>query len=144
MVGGYAIELLRHPAVETSQPSLHVRHRNVHLCGGECTRKSRVRISVYDHDVRAIGVQVRLDGLEHAAGLKPLGTGTYSQVGVGAWDLELRKKYLRHRVVIMLSGMDDPVLDAQRGGFHRPRDGRNLHELWTRTDDADGAQLAGH
>src|SRR5271156_6068997 len=114
MVGGYPIELLRHPPVETAQPGFHVRHRNMHLCGGESTRKSPIGISIYDPRVRAIGMQVRLDVLEHAAGLIPLGTGAYSQVGVGPWDLELREKYLRHRVVIVLSGMDDPVLDAHR------------------------------
>ena len=105
-VGDDAVDLLRHPAVETAQAGLDVGHRRPQFGGGDGAGQRRVDVADHDHHVRAFLQQYFFESHHHAGGLLSVGAGADAQVDVGAGDAQLVEKDLGHFVVVVLTGVE--------------------------------------
>src|SRR5215469_12857266 len=110
MVGNNAVDLLRHAAVETAQPSLHVRHRNVQLDRCQCAGEGRIGIAVNTHAIRPVGHQDILDFFQHSRRLRSLASRSHAQAVIRTWQWKLLEENVSHPEVIVLSGIQQQML----------------------------------
>src|SRR6185369_6690451 len=61
-------------------------------------------------------------------------------MSVGLWQVQIAKERIRHRCVVMLSGVNDERQEGFGTLFHRGHDWRHFHEVGPRTDDVDDFQ----
>ena len=134
VVGEDAVVLLGHAAVEGAQPGFEVGDLEVHLHCGEGAGEGGVGVAVDEGPVRLVLLEDLVHPGEHRAGLAAVGAGTDGEVHVRCRDPQVREEDVAHRGVVVLSGVDDDVLDVVplRGGI---RDRGELDELWARTHD---------
>jgi hypothetical protein len=137
VVGHDAVELLRHRAVERAHPGLDVRDRDVRLRGGEAAGERRVRVAVDEHEIRALSLQQRAEGSQHARGLLGVGPAVDAELALGARHAELLDEHGAELVVVVLAGVDEQLLVL---GPEQARHGGGLDELRPVPDDRDDAQ----
>jgi hypothetical protein len=102
----HPVVLLRHRQVPASQPGLDVGDRGV--AGRPRPRQRRVGVAVDEHVVRPLGPDDRRDPCAH-----PLDVGRVEIERVGRrWQVELVEEHLRELAVVVLTRVDDDLLDA--------------------------------
>ena len=131
------VDLLGHRAVERAEARLDVPHGDRELGGGERCRHRRVDVSRDEHDVGTLGFEDRLEALHHPSGLHRVRSRSDAENVIGLADAELLEEDPRHRVVVVLSRVDQRVPDRPRASGERGDDRRGLHEVGTRADDRD-------
>ena len=77
--------------------------------------------------------QHRLDALDDARGLHRMRARAHGQILVGRGDAEITKEVGGHAVIVVLSGVHDDLLDAERPG--RAMHWRELGKVRPRADD---------
>jgi hypothetical protein len=107
MIRHYPVDLLGHSTVKAPEPGFDMCNRDVKLGGGKSPGKSRVRVTVHDHEIRFLMKEDFFHPHQHIAGLLSMGTGTDIEMIVRSWDQEFLKKNIRHLRVIVLAGMDE-------------------------------------
>ena len=80
----------------------------------------------------------RLEALHHARGLHGVRARADLQHAVGRADPELVEEDLRHRLVVVLAGVHEQVLEA-RPALDLGDDGRHLDEVRPGSDDGQDA-----
>src|SRR2546429_8571538 len=103
-----------------------MRYGYVKLRPGKCPREGRVRIAVDQEPVRLLLERDRLDAGEHRSGLGPVAARSDTQVYIGPRDRELAEEQVRHRVVVVLPGVDEELFVCLA---QDARDGRGLDEV---------------
>ena len=139
MVRDYAVDFLRHPAIETPETRLDMNHRDMHFGGSQRTGESRICIAIHQNAVWLLGKQYVLNRHQHRTGLSPMRPRADAQVYIGRRNFQAIEKDAGHCVVIMLTGMHQNFLvalaqlPAQRGSLDelrpRPHKTRYLHSL---------------
>src|SRR5438094_8752648 len=105
-----------------------MRYGYVKLCPGQGARESRVRVAVHEQAVRPLLDRYRLDAGQHRACLRPVRAGADLEIDVRGRDPELPEEKIRHRVVVVLAGVDEKLLVRAAQGT---RDRSRLDELGT-------------
>ena len=72
-VGDDPVDLLGHRAVEAAQPRLDVGERHQRLGGDQRSGQGRVDVAGDDHQVGPLGLDQRLEALDHPGGLLRVG-----------------------------------------------------------------------
>ena len=111
MVGDDAVVLLGHPSVERTQTRLEVRQRDVHLDRRKGARRRGVGVPVHHHPVGPVLLERLVHLAEHGPRLTSVRVGTDRQVHVGGGDAEVTEEDIRHGDVVVLTGVDDDVVD---------------------------------
>ena len=127
------VDLLGHRVVEAPQSRLDVGDRDPELGRDERGGERRVHVAV-DDDERGLEVQEhRLESDHQRGGLRRLRPRADAQIDVRLGQTEVAEEDVRHRRVVVLAGVDEPLRHASRGqgGQHR----RGLHEVGTSPDD---------
>ena len=125
------------------RPCLHVADPLIELARDERCGQRRVDIAGDEHDVRRQLDEHRLEALHHARGLNGVSARTNVERVIRSADSELLEEDPGHRVVVVLAGMHEHVLEL------RPRvepcsDRRDLHVIRARADDGDDPPGAKH
>ena len=96
----------------------------VQLRSHQRARQRRVGVAVDDQPVGAVVERDRLDAREHGGRLRAMGTGTHLEVAVRRRDRELAEEQVRHRVVVVLAGVQQKLLmlPAQHARHRRSLD----------------------
>ena len=135
LIGQHPVDLLRHGAVEASQPGFDMRDRDAHLRGDERAGERRVDIA---DDEDQVGRP-----LENADS-KPAMTAAVccawlpeptSSVTSGGSISSSSKNICDRSGVVVLAGMDQPGRKAAGSCRELALDRRNLHEVGTRASD---------
>ena len=127
--------LLGHREVTAPKPRLHVREADARCDRRARSRQGRVRVSVDEDEVRTLAAQRLRDSRLHRAWVCGLEIEPVPRVR----QLELLEEDLRQLPVVVLSGMDDDLVDAggtkgdgKRGGLDElrpvPDHREELHE----------------
>ena len=111
MIGESAIVLLGHRRVEAAQTRLEVAHRDVELHRGERGRERRVHVTGYDDEVRTQLEERPLELVERARRLLGMGPRSDRELDVRLRQRELGEEDVRHQVVVVLTGVDQTLLD---------------------------------
>lgn len=132
MIGHHAVDLFRHPPVETPQPRLYVSHPHRQLRRRQRARQSGIRVAVDQQVVWPFGQQNIFDSLEHGRGLRGVRTGPRPKVGVRPGQFQPVEEDSGHFVVVVLPRVNQefPVPLAQRAA-----DRRCLDELGPSSDN---------
>src|SRR6185369_7929719 len=83
-----------------------------------------------------------LEGNHYAGGLLRVGTRADFKVQVGAWNVEVFEKRIAHRLVVVLTGVDEQGLESSRTPPHFLDHRRYLHEVRPGADDVDYSEHA--
>ena len=94
----------------------------------------RVDVAGDDHQIWLLRRADTFESHHHLRGLFGVGTGTDPQVDVGQRHAQITEEDVRHRDVVVLSGVNELLLgeSSPRDGFHHRRD---LHEVGASSDD---------
>jgi hypothetical protein len=140
VVRHHAVELLRHPAVETAETCLDVRDRDPQLRRGEGTSKRGVGVAVHEHGVGSLGLENRAKQQEKSTRLLGMGAPADTQCVVGSWQTQLGKECAGHLLIPVLARVEEDLLMAgAKGGPER----RGLDELRAGPHDADDSHGVG-
>ena len=132
-----------HRPIEAAQPCLDMAHAPSKLLGGERCGERRVDIARHEHNIRAEFLQQRLQPLEYPSGPSGVRPRADLGIGVGPGQSQLSEEHPRHRVVIVLPGVDEDVLDV-RPFREAAGDGCHLHEVRAGANDRQHASLSSH
>ena len=136
-IGQHAIDLFGHGPVAAAQPRLDVRQQRpravgiLQLCRGQRARQRRVDVADDDNGRRLMLEQGRLEPLQHAPGLRAVRPRADGQGDVRPGQAQLPEEDVRHRLVVVLAGMDDLRVEIR----HRAQtleERRDLHEVGPR------------
>ena len=122
-----------HGAVKAAQTRLQVTQWNPEPLGGERSGKRAVDVARHQHEVRLDLLHDLHQLGDHVGKLQARGTGMQLEDVVGS-QVKLVKKDLRHRLVVVLPGVDQGELGA-RDGIHHLAKARDLDEVGARADD---------
>jgi len=131
-----AVDLLRHGAVEASQPGLHVSHRNPKLYGGDGGSRRGVHVAHHEHQIRTDRIQDRFESSHHFGGLNRMRAGADTETEVEWLDIQVPEELLRHASIVMLAGVDEDR-DDLGVALHLPDQGGELDEIGPGPDDVD-------
>ena len=128
-VGGDAVDLLGHLAVEAAQAGLDVRHRDAELDRGERGGERRVDVAHHQHQVRASapGARSRCPPSRARSGSRAIPTPTCRKTS-GRGSPRSRKKTPESSAVVVLPGMEQERLD-RRPAPHLGEQRRQLDEV---------------
>ena len=136
MVGDHAVDLLGHPPVERTQPGLDVRDGDAVLGSDQGGGKRRIRVAIDEDGIGSGIAQDRVEGDQHPRGLLGPRPSPDIEVMVRRRQPELAEEGSRHRIVPVLTRVDELESNrARRSGLQR----RRLDELGSRPDDAEDA-----
>ena len=127
LVGEHAVQFLGHRPVVRAESGLDMRDGDLELRRHQRCRKRRRHIPRYDEHVRPLVLEHRLEALEHARSLHRRRACTHLERPVRRRDAEFVEEDLRHRVVIVLTRVNQDVVDpapSEVGGYRR-----DLHEV---------------
>ena len=144
LVGDHAVQLLGHRAVEAAEARLDVPHGDQQLGGHDRPGHRRVDVAGDQHDVRRRLEQHRFQPLHHTRGLLRVRSRADVEVVVGLPHAQLVQEHLRHRVVVVLAGMHDELLELVRPPRKLGDDRRGLHEVRARPDDGHDPAATAH
>ena len=132
-VGDAPVDLLGHRVVEAAQAGLDVRDRAQRLGRDQRGGQRRVHVAVDDHERRSDGRERALERDHQRRRLARLGARPDAEVDVGRGQPEVAEEHVGHGRVVVLAGVDEPLVRAPRP--ERRDDGRGLHEVGPRADD---------
>ena len=132
-VGQHTVDLLRHGAVEGAEPRLDVGDADAALHGHERRGEGGVDVADDDDPVRLRLGQHRLEPRHDLRGLHGVGPGAHLEVHVRGGQSELLEEDPGHLLVVVLTGVDEDLLEAAPG-LHRLVDGGDLHEVGPGSD----------
>lgn len=112
MICRSSIDFLRHGPVEGAEARLYVSDRQVEFGGGECSRDRGVGVAVHQDPVGVKALQRYLETLQHPSGLLAVWAASHLEVDRRIRKVETLEEGLRHQGVVVLSGVDDRVIDA--------------------------------
>ncbi len=121
-VGHDAVDLLGHRAVEGAQTGLDVGDRQAELDRDQRGRQRGVDIAGDEHDVGTLREQHWLQALHDAGGLLRVRARSDAQTVVGLSDAELLEEDLRHRGVVVLTCVNQHVLELFLASLERADD----------------------
>ena len=107
MISHNAVDLFRHPPVETPEPCFHVPDRDMEFCRRKRTGKDRIRIALDKNDIRRILFEYLLDTCHDLSGLHGMAAGTDVKIMVWRRQLQFFEKNPVHLIGVMLPGMED-------------------------------------
>ena len=120
-------------AVERAQPRLDVGDGDASLDRDQGAGERGVDVTEHDDLVDRVDLEPFLERGHYAGGLHGVRPRAHAEVDVGLRNAEVPEQGLRHRPVVVL-----PRVDEQRLLAHlpqRPHQGRDLHEVRSRTSD---------
>jgi hypothetical protein len=135
LVGDEAVELLGHRPVEAPQARLDVGDRDLQLGRRHGGRQRRVHVPGHEDHVGRPVDEDRLEALHHARGLLPVRARPDVEHEVRLADLELLEEDLRHRVVVVLAGVHQHLLELVGTPAELGHDRDGLHEVGARPDN---------
>ena len=112
-VGGDAVDLLGHLAVEAAQAGLDVGHRDAELDRGERGGERRVDVAHHQHQVGRVLLERALDALHRARGLDRVRAGPHLQEDVGTRQPEVAEEDAGELAVVVLPGVEQERLDRR-------------------------------
>ena len=136
LVGQHPVDLLRHRAVETSQPRLHVRHRHALLHRDQRAGERRIDVADDEDAGGMVRVEHRLEAPHHFGRLHRMRSGTDLQVDVRWRQTEAREQLIVHVDIVVLARMDEHRRQHRIVHGERAQNGRHLHEVGTCTHHA--------
>ena len=68
MIAEHAVDLLRHPAIERTQPRFHVGQRECAACRGQCAGQGGVGVAIDQHGSGSFREEDRHQSLHHPSG----------------------------------------------------------------------------
>lgn len=89
------------------------------------------------HRARAVLVDDGLEALHDLGGLHRVRAGAHRQVDVGLGEFEVGEEAVFHRRVVVLAGVHQQRADGRLVRGEGADDGRDLHVVGARADDAD-------
>jgi hypothetical protein len=108
---------------------------NAELHAGERTGDRAVHVSDNDHIIRLSFAAHVIEAHHHPSGLFGMGTAPYAKEPRRMRHLQVLEEGIRHRRIIMLSGVDDVVFEPIRHCLECTMDRCDLHEIGPRADD---------
>ena len=93
----------RHAPIERPQACLYVRHWNMQFDRAQRSSCGRIGIAVDNHHVRSFGQHDRFERLQHSSGHVAMPSAVDAEVIGRLRDAQLRKEYVRHGGIEMLS-----------------------------------------
>jgi hypothetical protein len=126
-IGNDSVDLLRHGAIEASEPSFDVSDWDLKLCGNEGCGKCRVHVAGHEQEVWALVEQNRLEALHHTGRLDGMAGRADTEHVVGFRHTKVIDEDARHRMVVVLAGVDNRLPDVPAIQFTDDR--RHLHEV---------------
>ena len=115
LVGQAPVDLLGHRVVEGAQPGLDVCHRHAQLDRDERSGQRRVDVAVDDDERRLELLEGALEGDEEGRGLAGLAARADAEVEVRRRAVCRSVKNTSDiAVVVVLAGVDEPLLDTDR------------------------------
>ncbi len=121
MVGDDPVDLLGHRAVEAAQAGFDVADRDPALRGAEGRRQRRVDVAGDEDQIGTLGLEHRVERLDHPRGLLTVAAGADTEQVVGVRDAELVEEDAGHHPVVVLAGVDDGRDASPAGGAAAPR-----------------------
>jgi hypothetical protein len=112
VIGQPTVDLLRHPGVEASQPSLHVRDRDPALDSGERPRQRGVRVAVHEHQIGAHLLNQQLERSSIRPVIAPWSPEWMPRLRYALRNSEFAEEHRGHRVVVVLAGVDEHLAHA--------------------------------
>ena len=117
------------------KPGLDVGDADAEFCGDERAGERRVDVADDDHPIRAFAHENGLEGEHDASRLLGMAAGADLEVEVGTRQAEIAKESVRHRLVVVLPGVDEHLRDFVRALPDLVDERRDLHEVRPRADD---------
>ncbi len=109
-----SVDLFGHAAVEAAQARLHMGDGDVEFRRGQGAGQRGVGVAVDQNPVGLFGKEDLLDGRQHPAGLLAVRAGSDVQVVFRLGNFEFPEEDGRHAVVVVLTGVDEDLLDGGR------------------------------
>ncbi len=134
VIHGHPVQLFGHPAVEASEAGFDMRDRDSELRRRQTTGERRVRVAVDQDSIGLLGGQERLQRDEHPARLVGVAAPVDPEAVVRAGQAKLVEEAARHRVVVVLTGVDErfvvpgPQRRLQGSGLDQLRPGPDNRE----------------
>src|SRR5436309_733787 len=131
-----AVDFFRHRPVEAAEPRLDVDEREAELDGGDGGGQGGVHVADAEYECGPYPGQQRLQTLHDLRSLDGVGARSDTEVVVRCRDLQLGEEPRRHRVVVVLTGVNERR-DDRRMAQHFPDEWTHLHEIGPRPHDVD-------
>jgi hypothetical protein len=119
-----------------------VRYGYVQLRRSERAGNSRVRVSVKEHPVRTLGQEHGFEASNHRGSLLAVQPGADLEIVRRVSNGQIAEERAAHRVVVMLTGVDDPMLNAGVRRKHPIHHGE-LYELRPGANDRGDPHVTG-
>ena len=127
------VDLLGHRVVEGAEAGLDVGHRQADLGRHERRGNGRVDVAVHHRERRPDLPERPLEGDHDRGRLGGMRPGPDAEVEVRPRQVEVAEEDRGQRVVVVLAGVDEALVDA--AGGERADDRRGLHEVGPGADD---------
>ena len=138
LVADDAVHLLRHGHVEGTEAGFHMEDRDMDLGSGHRAGQGGIGVAVQEDTVEAVRLQHLFDALDHAGRLDPMAPGADAQVVIRLRNAQFVEEDLGHVRIVMLSRMEDPLLDLMGELIpHGAGDRGRLDDLRPRPDDGE-------
>ena len=117
-------------------------HRDVQLHGRQGRRHRRIDVADHQHDVGLALDEQLLDRHQDLGRLFTVGARADPQIHVRFGDLEVSEERLAHRLVVVLTRVDEDRLETVASFGELLHQGRDLHEVRPRARDGEQADSA--
>ena len=114
------------------------------LDGDQGAGNRRIDVADDEHEVGSRIEQHGLEGGHDRRRLLRVAARSHVQVDVGRRHAEVVEEHLRELFVVVLAGVDDDGGEEVRPRLQLRHDGRDLHEVRPRADDAEDREGARH
>ena len=121
------VDLLGHRVVEGPQAGLDVSHRQTQLRRHERRGNGRVDVAIHHRERRPDLREGPLEGDHDRGRLGGVRPGPDAEIEVRPGQVEVAEEDRRQRVVVVLAGVDEALVDT--AGSQCPDDRRGLHEV---------------
>jgi hypothetical protein len=135
LIGEDAVDLFRHGAVVTAETGLHVRDGDAPLRRHQGAGEGGVHIADDQHPIGGFLRQRRIEGEHDPSCLLGVVSRADAQIGVRFGQRQLAKEEGGHPLVVVLARVHEPAADPGTARC-RVQDGRHLHEVRPRPNDA--------
>ena len=112
MIGHDAVDLFRIVQRPKTRAGFHMAHRDQQLHSSQCRCHGGIGVTKNQHHVRLFLQKHLFDGNQHIARHLAMGAAGDAQIVIGSGDVHFFEKHFGHIVVIVLSGVDQYLLEV--------------------------------
>src|SRR5438067_4779199 len=106
-----------------------MRDRRALLLGDDGAGERRIDVADHQHQVRRRGGEIALERKHDAAGLLGVRAAARLEAHIRRRDAKLLEEHAVHLAVVVLAGVDEPVIQALGVATEGADDRRDLHEI---------------